>query len=205
MSASATGFYGNRGEEELTEESPGGEGFLAGVCRDWEGAASIARDAGIRTVTLRTGFILSAGGGGLAKMLPAFRMGVGGRVGNGRQWMSWVSLGDVVGAICHVLEHDDLDGPVNVVSPNPVRNSEFTKTLGRVLARPVLLPLPAFAAEMVLGEMADELLLASARVLPAVLAESGYEFQQPGLEGALREAIATAGRPSTHASGRISP
>src|SRR5205823_4166468 len=139
--ASAVGFYGPRGDEELDESSPSGTGFLAEVCRGWEAAADSARTAGIRTVHTRFGVILSRRGGALAKMLPPFKMGVGGRVGSGRQWMSWVSLDDVARVLRHVLENDRLSGPVDVVAPNPVRNDEFAKTLGRVLRRPAILPL----------------------------------------------------------------
>lgn len=187
ISGSATGFYGDRGEEELTEESPHGKGFLADVCRQWEAAAQPAAAAGIRVVWLRTGFVLSPIGGGLQKMIKPFRYGLGGRVGSGQQFISWVSLQDEIESIVFVLQNDALRGPVNIVSPNPVRNKEFTKTLGRVLRRPAVFPLPAPMARLALGEMADELLLASSRVLPTRLLQCGYQFRHPSLEGTLRE------------------
>ena len=187
--ASAIGYYGNRGDEVLQEESPAGSGFLPEVCQAWEAAAAPARKMGIRVINLRTGVVLSAAGGALAKMLPAFKMGIGGVVGNGRQYMSWIALNDVVGAIVHALSNPALDGPVNAVAPHPLTNREFTVTLGRVLSRPTLFPLPAFAVRLAFGEMADELLLASQRVEPAKLASSGYKFQFPELEGALRHAL----------------
>jgi uncharacterized protein len=183
--ASAIGYYGDRGDEILREDSPSGGGFVGEVCRQWEVAAQSAANAGIRTVQLRTGIVLSAKGGALAKMLPPFRMGVGGNVGNGRQWMSWIDLEDEVGAIQHLLTVDSIHGPVNLVSPNPVRNAEFTKTLASVLHRPAIFPVPAFAARLAFGQMADELLLASQRVLPTKLTSSGYEFQRADLRSAL--------------------
>ncbi len=185
-SASAIGFYGDRGGEVLKEDSGSGRGFLAEVCRQWEGAVEPAAQAGIRVVPMRFGIILSAFGGALSKMLFPFRMGLGGVLGHGRQWMSWVALDDVVSAIRRVIEDERLRGPLNVVSPKPVTNREFTQTLGRVLSRPALVPMPAFLARAVLGEMADELLLSSARVEPAKLVASGYPFKHPGLEEALR-------------------
>ncbi|MGH9669735.1 MAG: TIGR01777 family oxidoreductase [Terriglobales bacterium] len=190
VSASAVGYYGNRGDEELTEESTSGSDFLADVARQWETASGPATRAGIRTVMLRIGFILSPRGGGLARMLPPFRMGLGGRLGSGRQWMSWISIVDVVGAIQHALATDALWGPVNTVAPHPVTNAEFTRTLGRVLGRPTIFPLPAFAARLAFGEMADALLLASQRVQPVKLQSSGFQFRHPELEGALRELLA---------------
>jgi|ERR1700722_12116372 uncharacterized protein (TIGR01777 family) len=188
ISASAIGYYGDRGEETLREESSSGNGFLPEVCRQWEAAAQPASAAGIRTAQMRFGVVLSASGGALQKMLPPFRMGVGGNIGSGRQWSSWIDIGDVVAAILHVIKTDTLRGPVNVVGPNPVRNVEFTKTLAAVLSRPAILPLPAFAARLVFGQMADELLLASQRVEPAKLSASGYVFKRPELRAAL-EAI----------------
>ncbi len=190
VAASAIGYYGDRGDEKLTEDSPAGHGFLAEVCRDWERATEPAAAKGIRVVNLRFGVILSAGGGALARMLMPFRMGVGGRVGSGRQWMSWIALEDALGAVLHVLSHESLRGPVNAVSPDPVTNLHFTKALGRVLARPTILPMPAFAARLALGQMADELLLASARVEPARLLASGFAFTHPDLESALRHLLA---------------
>ena len=177
LSASAIGYYGNRGDEVLTEDSTGGAGFAADLARDWESATAAAAQAGIRTVQMRIGIVLGAGGGALQKMLPPFKMGVGGRVGNGRQWMSWVDLQDVVGAIHHILNTDSLMGPVNVVAPKPVTNADFTKTLASVLSRPAIFPMPAFAARLAFGQMADELLLASQRVEPSKLIASGYPFR----------------------------
>ena len=187
--ASATGYYGDRGDEVLREESPPGKGFLAGVCREWEEATGEAARRGMRVVNLRIGMVLSAEGGALAKMLPAFRAGAGGRIGSGKQYMSWIALPDLVGVILYVLATDSLAGPVNAVSPRPVTNREFTKTLGRILGRPTVAFLPAFAARLLFGEMADELLLAGARVEPAKLVASGYRFRFPELEGALRHAL----------------
>lgn len=188
--ASAIGFYGDRGAEELTEESAAGTGFLADVVRDWELATVSARTAGVRVVNLRLGVVLSRDGGALAKMLLPFKLGAGGRVGDGRQYWSWISIDDAAGAIYHALMTGDLSGPVNAVSPHPVTNIEFTKTLGRVLRRPTVFPMPAFAARLALGEMADDLLLASARVFPRQLERTGYPFRQPLLETALRHVLA---------------
>jgi len=190
VSASAVGYYGNRGDDMLTEESTAGSDFLADVARQWEAALAPATQAGIRTVMLRIGFILSPRGGGLARMLPPFRMGLGGRLGSGRQWMSWISITDVVGAIQHALAAEALWGPVNAVAPHPVTNAEFTRTLGRVLRRPTIFPMPGFAARLAFGEMADALLLASQRVQPVKLQSSGFQFRHPELEGALRELLA---------------
>ncbi len=187
--ASAIGFYGDRGDEVLTESSSGGKGFLADVCRDWEGAAEPARRKGIRVVNLRFGVILSAQGGALAKMLTPFKMGVGGIIGSGRQFMSCIALDDCVAAILHALTTNSLAGPVNVVGPTPVTNHEFTKTLGKVLHRPTIFPMPAFAARLALGEMADELLLCSNRVEPKKLQETGFQFKYPELEAALRHVL----------------
>ena len=189
ISASAVGYYGNRGDEVLTEESTPGADFLADVARQWEAALAPATEAGIRTVSLRIGFILSPRGGGLARMLPPFRMGLGGKLGSGRQWMSWISIHDVVGAIQHALATETLWGPANTVAPHPVTNAEFTRTLGRVLGRPTLFPMPAFAARLAFGEMADALLLASQRVQPVKLQASGFQFRHAELEGALRELL----------------
>jgi len=190
VSASAIGYYGNRGDELLDESSPPAAGFLSDVCRDWEAATQPAGAAGIRVVQLRFGMILAPGGGALAKMLGPFRWGLGGRLGNGRQYISWVTLDDVLGAIDHVLATGAIQGPINVVSPQPVTNRQFTRTLGRVLHRPTLLPAPAFVLRLVLGPMADELLLAGARVVPQRLLESGYKFRDAELEPALRRMIA---------------
>ena len=187
--ASAVGFYGDRGEEILEEGAGPGEGFLAEVCQEWEEACSPAREQGIRVVNLRLGVILSPTGGALARMLLPFRLGLGGDLGSGRQYMSWIALDDVLGLIVHALENDDLQGPVNAVAPQPVTNAEFTRRLGRVLRRPVVFPFPAFVARLVFGELADALLLSGARVLPRRAQESGYEFQFPELEPALRHVL----------------
>jgi uncharacterized protein len=189
ISASAIGYYGNRGEETLREDSSSGDGFLPEVCREWEAAAEPASKAGIRAVQMRFGVVLSALGGALQKMLLPFRMGVGGKVGNGRQWMSWIAIDDLVGAIQHVIKTDTLRGPVNGVGPGPVRNAEFTKTLASVLSRPAIFPMPGFAARLAFGQMADELLLASQRVEPAKLMASGYVFQKPDLSTALEDIL----------------
>ncbi len=187
--ASAIGYYGDRGDEILGEDSPSGEGFSAELCRQWEAAAQSVASAGIRDVQIRTGIVLSADGGALGKMLPPFRLGVGGQVGKGRQWMSWIDLADVVGAIQHLLTTDSLSGPVNMVSPNPVRNAEFTQTLASVLHRPAIFPMPAFAARMAFGQMADELLLASQRVQPSKLVSGGWKFQSPDLRSSLERIL----------------
>jgi uncharacterized protein (TIGR01777 family) len=185
ISASAIGYYGDRGEETLREDSASGSGFLPEVCREWEDATELATKAGIRTVQMRFGLVLSRFGGALQKMLPPFRLGVGGNMGSGRQWWSWVDIDDLVGAVQHVIKTETLRGPVNVVGPSPVTNAEFTKTLASVLSRPAILPMPAFAARLVFGQMGDELLLASQRVEPAKLLASGYVFQKPDLRLAL--------------------
>jgi uncharacterized protein len=174
--ASAVGCYGDRGNEVLTEESSLGSDFLAGVCRAWEAMSQPAEDAGIRVVKTRFGMILSPAGGALAKLLLPFRLGIGGRLGSGKQYMSWVAIDDVAAAIDHVLETDSLRGPVNTVSPFPVTNLEFTRTLGRVLSRPTLLPIPAQMLRLLFGEMADEVLLASQRAEPERLLHSGFAF-----------------------------
>lgn len=187
--ASAIGYYGDGRPEQLDETSGAGEGFLADVCEAWEAACKPAKDAGIRTVNARFGVILSPDGGALSKMLFPFKMGGGGIVGSGRQVWSWVSLDDTIGALVHAIENDQVHGPLNVTAPNASTNAEFTKTLGHVLGRPTIIPLPAFAARLVLGEMADALLLASARVVPAKLQETGYEFKHEHLEPALRHLL----------------
>jgi uncharacterized protein (TIGR01777 family) len=189
ISASAIGYYGDRGEEILREDSSSGEGFLPEVCQEWEDANEPAVKAGIRAVQMRFGLVLSRSGGALQKMLPPFRMGVGGNMGNGRQWWSWVDIDDLVGAVEHVIKTEALRGPVNVAGPSPVTNAEFTKTLASVLSRPAVFPMPAFAARLVFGQMGDELLLASQRVEPAKLAASGYVFQKPDLRRALEEIL----------------
>ena len=189
VGASGIGYYGSRGDEVLTEDSRVGTGFLADLARDWEAATAPAMAMGIRVVNLRIGVVLSAKGGALAAMLTPFRLGMGGVIGDGTQWMSWIALDDIIGAIRHVLERDALRGPVNAVAPAPATNAEFTRTQGRVLGRPTQVPQPAVAAHHALGEMADELLLTSQRVLPARLEASSYTFRHPTLEGALRAAL----------------
>jgi len=186
--ASAVGIYGDRGDELLDESSAPGAGFLADLCRAWESAARPAEEAGIRVVHARFGVVLGQGPGALGKMLPVFRWGLGGRLGSGRQWMSWVSVDDAIGAILFALEHE-LSGPVNVVAPNAVTNAEFTRALAKQLHRPALLPAPAFALRLVLGQMADEALLASALVAPAKLLGAGFRFAHPTIEEALRAAV----------------
>jgi uncharacterized protein (TIGR01777 family) len=189
VSASAIGFYGDRGDERLDERSAPGSGFLPTVCQAWEGAAAAAAAAGIRVVHLRIGVVLSPKGGALAKMLPPFRFGLGGVVGTGEQYWSWVSLEDVVSAARFTLETPSVNGPVNVTAPAPVTNREFTQALGRALRRPTVFPLPAFAARLMFGEMADALLLSSARAEPKALTAGGYAFRFPDLDGALRQAL----------------
>lgn len=189
VSASAIGYYGDRGNELLLEDSGPGDLFLSRVCEAWEAAAEPARAAGIRVVHPRIGIVLSTDGGALGATLPIFKLGGGGRIGSGRQYWSWVHLEDVIGAIRHALARESLDGPVNVAAPNAPTNAEYTKVLGRVLGRPTILPLPSPAARLVVGEMADELLLPSARVEPAKLQEAGYRFRHPELEGALRDLL----------------
>ena len=185
ISASAIGYYGNRGDEVLTEASAAGKDFLSDVCVEWEKATALATEKGIRVVNTRFGIILDANGGALAKMLPPFRMGIGGRIGSGKQWMSWIALDDVVGGIKFALTNETLSGPVNFAAPNPVTNAEFTKTLGRALSRPTIFPIPAFGVRLVFGEMADALLLASARVEPAKLLASRFVFRQKDLQTTL--------------------
>lgn len=186
VSASATGYYGDRGSELLREDSAPGIGFLADVCRQWESATDAATRKGIRVVHLRTGIVLSPRGGALGKMHLPFKLGVGGKIGSGQQYWSWISIDDECAAILHCIEATGLHGPVNLVSPAPVTNLEFTKTMGRALSRPTIFPMPAFAARLALGEMADELLLASARVEPAKLLASRFGFKHRELEPALR-------------------
>lgn len=201
--ASAVGYYGSRGDEILTEESPSSNGFLAEVCREWEAATEPAAHAGIRTVNLRTGLVLSRKGGALKQILLPFRLGLGGRIGSGQQWWSWIHIEDLVAAVHHILQNafgdstavvegrplppvQRLTGAINLVSPNPVTNAEFTRTLSAALRRPGILPVPAFAARLALGELADEGLLASVRVRPKKLIEAGFEFRFPPLGFALR-------------------
>jgi uncharacterized protein (TIGR01777 family) len=187
--ASAIGIYGSRGDGILTESSPPGGGFLAEVCQEWEQAADQAAPAGIRVVKLRTGVVLGPGGGALQRMLPLFKAGLGGRLGSGRQWMSWINLEDLVELICLALEQPELAGPVNATAPSPVTNAEFTRQLAARLRRPALLPVPAFALRMVFGEMAS-VLLDSQRVLPQAALAAGFRFRYPELGPALRDLLA---------------
>jgi uncharacterized protein (TIGR01777 family) len=187
--ASATGIYGNRGEELLDESSTPGTGFLADLCRAWEAAARRAEEAGIRVVHARFGVVLGSGPGALGKMLPIFRLGMGGRLGSGRQWMSWVSLDDAIASLLFMLDQPDLTGSVNVVSPNPVTNAEFTRALGKQLHRPAILPAPAFGLKLAFGQMAEEALLASLLVAPAKLLGAGFRFTHPTIEAALAAAL----------------
>jgi uncharacterized protein (TIGR01777 family) len=189
ISASAVGFYGDRGEATVDESSERGAGFLADVCSEWEAATAPAREAGIRVVNLRIGVVISGDGGALAKMLLPFKLGVGGVIGSGRQVWSWIALDDLVRAILFLLEQKTLSGPVNAVAPEAVTNREFTTTLGRVLRRPTIFPMPAFAARLALGEMADEMLLSGARVEPRALDSAGFVFAYPQLEPALRASL----------------
>jgi len=190
ISASAIGYYGNRGDEVLREESPAGSGFLAEVCREWEAATALALDPVIRIVNIRTGHVLSSAGGMLKKMLPPFRLGLGGRIGDGRQWQSWIHIGDLVGALRHVIEHNSLRGPVNMVGPNPVTNEEFTRVLASVLSHPAFFAVPGLALKVALGrEAAIEMLLSGQRVEPVKLKASGYHFQFPDLQAALRDLL----------------
>jgi uncharacterized protein len=189
VAASAIGFYGDRGDEEMTESSAAGDTFLAEVSKEWESEARRAEDAGIRTVLLRTGIILSKDGGALGTMLLPFKLGIGGVVGSGKQWMSWISIDDHIRVINYAIEYENVRGAVNSVSPNPVTNGEFTKTLGEVLYRPTILPLPSFAVNMVFGEMGDALLLASTRVVPKRLEDAGFEFKYPELKTAIEHAV----------------
>ena len=189
VGASAIGFYGERGDDVMTESSNTGTSFLCNVCRDWEAATEAARSAGIRVVNLRIGVVLTPRGGALEKMLLPFKFCAGGVVGTGRQFWSWIALDDVVGVIHHAITHEELSGPVNAVSPEPATNRDFTKTLGRVLGRPTIAPLPAFVVKLLMGEMGEELLLASTRVVPNRLQATGYQFRCPTLDGALRHLL----------------
>jgi len=189
ISASAVGFYGMRGDEPLDEAAPAGDGFLAGLCRQWEDATAPAAKAGIRVVRIRSGIVLSAQGGALKKQLPLFRFGLGGPIGSGRQWQSWIAIDDEVGAIIHLLD-STVRGPVNLTAPNPVRQRDFAKMLGKAIHRPAALPTPAFAPKLVLGaEMATNLVVTGQRVLPTVLLDDGYEFAYPTLDGALAHVL----------------
>ena len=189
VSATATGFYGNRGDELLTEESQPGNDYLSGLAREWEAEALKAEAIGIRVVLARFGIILARDGGALSKMMLLFRFFAGGKIGSGHQWMSWISLADVVEILRFALEKNEVRGPINVISPQPVQNVEFTKTLASVLHRPALFPAPAFALRLVLGEMADALLISSQRVLPKKLESLGYRFLQADLKSALASIV----------------
>lgn len=194
VSASAIGYYGDRGDEPLREESPPGSGFLADVCQAWEAATAPAAQAGIRVVTLRNGLVLTGRGGALVRMLGPFRLGLGGVMGSGRQYMSWIALDDLVRAIHFAMLTTTLAGPVNAVAPRPATNAEFTRTLGRLLRRPTILALPRFVIRLVFGEMGPALLLASARVLPSRLEAAGFQFRHAELTDALRSALGGTGR-----------
>jgi uncharacterized protein len=187
--SSAIGYYGNRRDEILQEESPSGIGFLAEVCREWEAATAATATAGIRTVNMRTGIVLSSKDGALKKMLPAFRMGLGGKLGDGKRWWSWIHIEDLVGAVQHILNHDSLRGPVNMVGPEPVTNAEFTKALAQALSRPAFFHVPEFVLWLALGKAANELLLSSQRVEPAKLNAAGYEFRFSRLQAALENLV----------------
>lgn len=189
LSASAVGYYGSRGDEQLTASSTPGDGFLSRVCQDAEAATDIAAKAGIRVVNLRFGVVLGKDGGAMAKMLPAFRMGAGGTLGDGKQWMSWISVMDTVDAIIFALKHETLSGPVNIVSPQPVQNKEFSRVLGKVLHRPKLLAMPKTLLHTMFGEFADETLLASTKAVPEKLLQAGFEFQHPDLQTALESIL----------------
>jgi uncharacterized protein (TIGR01777 family) len=190
VSGSAVGYYGNRGDEELTEQSSAGSDFLADVCRQWEAATRPAEQAGVRVAHIRTGIVLSGHGGALKAMLPLFKLGVGGKLGSGRFYQSWISIDDEVGAIRHALSTQSLSGPVNLGSPHPVTNAEFTRALGRVLRRPTVVAVPRFGLELVMGSgLVNGALLASQRMLPVKLQQSGYHFSRPDLEDALRSAL----------------
>lgn len=190
VSVSAIGYYGDRGDEWAREDDPAGELFISEVCVDWERAADPARQAGLRVVHPRIGVVLSPEGGALKEMLTPFKLGIGGKVGSGQQWMSWVALGDVVSVLAFCLDHDAVSGPVNAVAPEPVRNADFTKALGRAIHRPTIIPVPAFGIEALFGEMGRELLLASTRVSAEKIRSLGFEFAQPSLDEALQTALA---------------
>ncbi|HEY9714044.1 MAG TPA: TIGR01777 family oxidoreductase [Chroococcales cyanobacterium] len=192
VSASAIGYYGDRGEEVLTEESGPGAGFLADVCSKWEAATESAGSRNIRVARVRMGVVLSPTGGAMTKLLTPFKLGAGGRLGSGKQYMSWIALDDLVQIFEHVITHKGLVGPVNAVAPNPVTNQEFTEALGAALHRPTVMPLPGFAAHLIMGEMADELLLSSARVMPNKLMASGYKFIHPDIQSTLRQMFSAA-------------
>lgn len=191
VSSSAIGFYGGRGDEELDEQSATGAGYLAEVCQAWEAESARAEELGMRVVTLRTGIVLSTKGGALAQMLLPFKLGLGGPIGAGTQWMSWVHIDDVIGGYHFALHQPDFSGVANLTAPRPTRNAEFTKALGQTLSRPAFLPAPGFALKLVFGEMAQDLLLDGQKVLPRHLDQAGYKFQYPDLDEALRDVIST--------------
>lgn len=197
IGGSAIGFYGDRGDEVLTEASAPGAGFLAKLCLDWEAEAAKAASHGLRVVHARTGIVLSPNGGALAKMLTPFKAGAGGPIAGGRQWMSWIAVGDVVAALAHAVYSENLSGPLNLVAPNPVTNGDFARTLGRVLSRPAVLPLPAFAVRLAFGELGEATLLASQRVGPDRLRDSGFSWSHAELEPAIR-AVLEEGRIRPH-------
>jgi len=190
VSASAVGYYGERGDEVLDEAAGRGEGFLADLVAEWEGATQTAADAGVRVVTTRTGLVLASSGGLLKRLIPIYKAGIGGKLGSGRQYQSWISLADELGAIRHILQTHSISGPVNLTGPQPVRNAQLSKALGAALHRPALFPTPVFGIRLVLGEFADEGALASERVVPSVLLESGYQFQHSDIRSALAWAVA---------------
>jgi len=189
VSASAIGYYGDRGDETLTEASAAGDLFMSRVCQVWESSADPARDAGVRVVHPRMGLVQTPDDGALQRSLPLFKLGLGGRFGAGRQWWSWVMLDDVIGVLVHALTDDGVSGPINVTAPDPVTNATYTRVLGRVLGRPAVLPIPEFGPRLVFGEMADELLYSSARVLPRATLASGYRFRHTDLEAGLRSVL----------------
>lgn len=191
INASAVGFYGDAGDRVLEETREHGRGFLAEICRQWETAAKAAGKHGARVVMIRSGLVLSPTGGALEKMLLPFRFGVGGRLGSGRQWTSWIALPDMVRAIAWLIDHPRVAGPVNMTSPNPVTNAQLTRAIGRAVHRPAIFPVPAIALRMVFGEMADETLLASQRAVPTVLLKSGFEFETPTIESALASMLSS--------------
>jgi uncharacterized protein len=197
VSSSGIHYYGDRGDEALTEASAPGEGFLAGVCRDWEAAADPAREAGLRVVHVRTGLVQASGGGSLRPLARLFRLGLGGRLGPGRQWWSWVALDDLVGIMRHAVVDEGVEGPLNATAPNPVSNAEYTATLARVLGRPALAHVPRFAPRLAMGQMAEELLFCSIRALPEATSASGYTFRWPELGPALRHLLVRPSSPVT--------
>ena len=189
VSGSAIGFYGNRGEEVLTEDSPAGSGFFPELCQQWEASTQLAEDKGIRVAHLRIGIVLSETGGALGKMLTPFKFGLGGKIGDGSQYMSWIALEDLLAAIEHIIAHTEMRGPVNGTAPNPVTNNDFTERLGQALHRPTIFSVPAFAARLAFGEMADEALLTGARIMPARLLASGFQFKYPELAPTLKKLV----------------